>query len=82
MSETGLTIASIYVNSLTAKIDEIGLLVRDKDIDILGMNETTLDGNIIDITATEGYTIKHMDKIRQGGGVAPYIGDNNWFQVT
>ena len=80
-SKNGLTMASVNVNSLTAKIDEIRLLVRDKDIDILAVNETKLGSNIKDdIVAIERYTIKRMDRNRQGGGVALYIRDTVGFK--
>ena len=53
---------------------------RDKDIDILAVNETKLDSDIKDNVAIEGYTIKRMDRNRQGGGVAFYVRDTVGFK--
>ena len=38
----GLSMASLNVNSLLAKIDEVRLLAKNKCIDILAVNETKL----------------------------------------
>ena len=70
----GLSIASLNVNSLLAKIDEVRLLVKNKCIDILTINETKIDGKVDDqLIAIDDFSLIRRDRNRQGGGVALYV---------
>ena len=66
--------AMLNVASLTKYIDEIRLLLCDKKIDVLALNETRLDSSISDeLLAMDGYDIIRADRNRNGGGVCIYI---------
>ena len=66
--------ASLNVNSLITKIDEIRLLVRNENIDILVINETKVDQKIDDrLISLEDFSLCRYDRSRQGGGVALYV---------
>ena len=66
--------ASLNVNSLLAKIDEIRLLAKNKKIDILIVNETKIDDKVEDqLIAIDDYSLKRCDRNRNGGGVALYV---------
>ena len=66
--------ASLNVNSLLPKIDEIRLLVKNKKIDILVVNETKIDDKVEDqLIAIDDYSRKRCDRNRNGGGVALYV---------
>ena len=66
--------ASLNVNSLLAKIDEIRLLAKNKKIDILIVNETKMDDKVEDqLIAIDDYSVKRCDRNRNGGGVALYV---------
>ena len=62
--------AMLNVASLTKYIDEIRLLLYDKKLDVLALNETRLDSSISDeLLAIDGYDIIRADRNRNGGGV-------------
>ena len=66
--------ASLNFNSLLPKIDEIRLLVKNKKIDILVVNETKIDDKVEDqLIAINDYSLKRCDRNRNGGGVALYV---------
>lgn len=66
-----MTIASINVNRLLCHIDEIRLLVKDLEIQILAVNETKIDDKMYDnLVSIEDYSIKRNDRNRNDGGVA------------
>ena len=66
--------AMLNVASLTKYIDEIRLLLYDKKLDVLALNETRLDSSISDeLLAIDGYDIIRADRNRNGGGVCIYI---------
>ena len=66
--------AMLNVASLTKYIDEIRLLLYDKKLDVLALNETHLDSSICDeLLAVDGYDIIRADRNRNGGGVCIYI---------
>ena len=70
----GIAIASINVNGLVKHIDEIKLLLIEKNIHILAINETKLDETIEDnIISIDKYKLHRKDRNRHGGGVAIYI---------
>ena len=66
--------ASLNVNSLITKIDEIRLLVKNEKIDILAINETNIDHKIDDrLISLEDFSLCRYDRSRQGGGIALYV---------
>ena len=66
--------ASLNVNSLIPKIDEIRLLVENKKIDILVVNETKINDKVEDqLIAIDDFSLKRCDRNRNGGGVALYV---------
>ena len=57
--------AMLNVASLTKHIDEIRLLLYDKKLDVLALNETRLDSSISDeLLALDGYDIIRADRNR------------------
>ena len=59
----------LNVASLTKYIDEIRLLLYDKKLDVLALNETRLDSSISDeLLAIDSYDIIRADRNRNGGG--------------
>ena len=73
----GIAIASISVNGLVKHIDEIKLLLIEKNIHILAINETILGETIEDnIISIDKYKLHRKDRNRHGGGVAMYIKEN------
>ena len=66
--------ASLNVNCLLAKIDEVRLLAKNKCIDILTVNETKIDSKVDDqLIAVDDFSLLRNDRNRQGGGVALYV---------
>ena len=62
------------MNGLIRTLDELKLLLAEKGIHILALNETKLDNNIgNEIISVDGYTLRRNDRNRHGGGVAMYI---------
>ena len=54
--------------------EELLIYMRDEPFDILTLNETRLDGSILDCEVQiPGYDIIRSDRNRYGGGVAIYI---------
>ena len=70
----GFKMAMLNVVSLPKHLDEIRLLLHDKYLDVLAVNETRLDSTISDgIVSIEGYDLLRADRNRNGGGVCIYI---------
>ena len=66
----GFKIASLNIASLPAHIDELRLLMADKNLDVLAINETRLSDSIDDSCIhIQGYDIVRRDRNRNGGGV-------------
>ena len=64
----GLKIAFLSIVSLRKYKDELGVILHDNDIDIIGLSETRLDKNIKDFElAIEGYKILRHDRDANGG---------------
>ncbi|XP_073245687.1 uncharacterized protein [Porites lutea] len=73
-SGRGFKIAGLNINSLTKHIDELRILLADRSIDILSINETKLDDSINSCEVQiPGYEFIRRDRNRQGGGVGFYI---------
>ena len=66
--------AMLNIASLPKHLDEIRLLLHDKKLDVLALNETRLDSSISDdLMSIEGYDILRSDRKRNGGGVCIYV---------
>ena len=66
--------ALLNIASLPKHLDEIRLLLHDKKLDVLALNETHLDSSISDdLTSIEDYDILRSDRKRNGGGVCIYV---------
>ena len=72
----GLKIANLNVNSLMKHLDEIRLILSNKALDILAINESKIDNQISnDEIHIHGFNIIRKDRNRFGGGVVLYIRD-------
>ena len=72
----GLLICSLNAPSLLKHKSEIEMLLRDKKIDILALNETKIDEIVDDsLISIDGYFHERHDRNRHGGGVLIYIKD-------
>ena len=81
----GLVIASLNVNSLLARIDELRLFLSTAKIDILALNETKIDAEIsTNEIAITGFDIVRRDRPtngRFGGGICFYVRSNINFRI-
>ena len=69
-----MKLAAINVVSIPKHHDQLTMLLLNKSIDILAINETRLDKQIMDSEVDiDGYHIIRRDRNRSGGGVALYI---------
>ena len=69
-----MLICSLNAPSLLKHKPEIEVLLHDNNIDILALNETKLDPNILKChTHINGYHHERFDRNRHGGGVCIYI---------
>ena len=68
-SKRGFKIASLNVNKLSTHIDEIRILLADKCLDVLAIQETKLDvsNNNSDFYIC-GYELIRRDRLSDGGG--------------
>ena len=72
--ERGFKLASLNITSLPKHIDEVRILLADRSIDILAINETRLDDSILDREVhILGYDIIRRDRNRNGSGVCLYV---------
>ena len=75
--QRGMAIASLNINGLRSHHDEIKLLLNDKGIHILVLNETKLDGSVPkELTEISGYQQQRLDRTCNGGGVSLYVRDS------
>ena len=66
--------AMLNVASLVKHLDEIRLILLDKKLDVLAINETRLDStNFDELVSIVGYNVLRADRDRNGGGVCIYI---------
>jgi exonuclease III len=74
IKEKGSKIACLNVTSLPKYLDEIRLLLFDREFEILALNQTRLDDSIQNGTVDiDGYDIVRLDRNRFGGGVCFYV---------
>ena len=70
----GFKIAHLNCASLTKNIDEIRILLKRTNIDVLTLSETHLSDLFDDSEIScDGYSIERKDRNRAGGGVATYV---------
>ena len=82
-SKRGFKLASLNVNKLSTHIDEIGILLADKCLDVLAIQETKLDvpNNNSDFYIC-GYKLIRRDRLSDaGGGLCFYIKSTLIFSV-
>ena len=77
-SHKGLKLAHLNIRSLPRNLDQLRILLHNKPIDVLSLNETFLTDDIFDDDVSiPGYLIYRNDRgSRHGGGVAFYVIDN------
>ena len=82
-TKRGFKIAALNVNSLSAHIDEIRILLAENLLDILAINETKLDeSNQDNEVYVPEYEIVRRDRLRDGGGgVCFYIRTNRNYSI-
>ena len=73
----GLKIAFLNIVSLRKRKSELGIILHDNNIDIIGLSETRLDSKVNDSEVSiHGYRIFRNDRDSNGGGVAVYVREN------
>ena len=77
-NKKGIKLASLNVRSLLDKLDQLRIILASRPLDILAINETFLDSNILTSQLNiDGYIFERYDRgSRHGGGVGFYIRDN------
>ena len=88
-SKRGFKIACLNVRSLLAHINELRILLADRPIDVLAINETWLDSTKSDNDIyISGYQIIRRDRVdgqfddgESRGGVCFYVRDNLNFSL-
>ena len=69
-----MAIATLNIYRLTTHIDELRLVMEEKNIHILAINETKLDEVMpSSLVSVDGYSLERKDRNFFGGGVAIYI---------
>ena len=72
-----MAIASLNINGLRNRLDEVQLLIRDLGIHILALNETKLNPEFPkEVTSVAGYQQERLDRTCNGGGVSIYVSDS------
>ena len=83
--ERGFRIENLNIASLPKHIDELRILLSDRCLDILTINETRLDDTISDEEIhIDGYVVIRRDRSvngRNGGGVCIFVRRNISFVV-
>ena len=70
----GLKIAFLNIVSLRKHRRKLEIVLKDNDIDIIGLSETRLDETVRDSDVNiNGYNIYRNDRNTNGGGVAIYV---------
>ena len=74
LKSKGFKVAHLNIASIPMHLDELKVLMKDKPVDVLSINETRLDDTIDnEEVRIPGYNIFCKDRFRNGGGVALYI---------
>ena len=78
----GFKIANLNIASLLKHIDELRIIMRNNDIDVLAINGTRMDSSIpINLISLLGYNWVSKDRNRSGGGIGFFIRNTIDFQV-
>ena len=78
----GMAIATLNIYRLTTRIDEVRLVMEEKNIHILAINETKLDEFMpSSLVSVDGYSLERKDRNFFGGGVAIYIKNTINYEV-
>ena len=78
----GMAIATLNIYRLTTHIDELRLVMEEKNIHILAINETKLDELMpASLVSVDGYSLEREDRNFFGGGVAIYIKNTINYEV-
>ena len=78
----GLKMASLIVNGLLSKIDEIRQLAKNEKIDIFAINETKINDKVKDqLVDIDEFDLKRSESDRHGGGVALHIRNTVSFKL-
>lgn len=78
----GFKIASLNITSLLKHIDELTIIMNNRELDVLAINETRLDPSVsLDLIRIQGYNWVSKDRNRVGGGIGFYIRDTINFRV-
>lgn len=73
----GFKMALLNINSLGKHIDELRILMSDKPLDVLCINESKLDNSTTnELIGLEGYNLVRRDRNIFGGGVCVYLRDS------
>lgn len=81
-SRRGFKIAALNVNSLSAHIDEIRILLAENPLDILAINETKLnESNQDNEVYVPGYEIVRRDRLSDGGGGVCFYIDSHEYKL-
>ena len=81
----GLKLVHLNVRSLLKKMDQVRLLLRDSEVDILSISETWLKTHLhSNLVSIQGYKLYRQDralgplrKKKRGGGLITYIADKH-----
>ena len=72
----GMKLASLNINSITKHIDELRILMKDKPLDLIAINESKIDDTVLDREIhIIGYNMIRKYRTRNGGGVIIYLRD-------
>ena len=74
MKSRGIKFAHLNIQSLTSKIDELKLILKNSPFDVIALSETLCDDTINDSEACiDDFILLRKDRNRHGGGVAVLI---------
>ena len=73
-NQKGFKIASLNINSLSRRGDELRLMLANSKIDVFAKNKSKMDSSVTDYEISiPGYNMIRKDRYRFGGGVVVYI---------
>ena len=78
-SESGLKVASLNVNRLIGKLDQIKMCIDKHTPDVFGLCETFLNSNVDNrMVQHENYITERKDRLsgKSGGGILCYVREN------
>ena len=83
-NKPGLKIGCLNIRGLLNKIDEIRIMLKNCQFDLMCLCETFLDNNVADYEfKIERYAVALRNRDKRGGGVLMYIKDSiNYSEIT